>query len=96
MGLRGLAGKVAVVAGGATGIGAATAARLGEEGCLVVVGDVAVDTAQRTAARIARPGARPPMSRFDLADPALGRRADRLRRSDLRRGRRWCSTWAPT
>ena len=45
MGLRGLAGKVAIVAGGATGLGAATAARLGEEGCRVVIGDVAADTA---------------------------------------------------
>lgn len=41
MGLRGLADKVAVVVGGATGIGAATAARLGEEGARVVIGDVA-------------------------------------------------------
>ena len=40
MGLRGLAGRVAVVVGGATGIGAATATRLGEEGCRVVIGDV--------------------------------------------------------
>ncbi len=41
--LRGLAGRVAVVAGGATGIGATTAARLGAEGCHVVVGDIAID-----------------------------------------------------
>ena len=38
MGLRGLVERVAVVVGGATGIGAATAARLGEEGCRVVIG----------------------------------------------------------
>jgi NAD(P)-dependent dehydrogenase (short-subunit alcohol dehydrogenase family) len=41
MRLRGLADKVAVVVGGATGLGAATAARLGEEGARVVIGDVA-------------------------------------------------------
>jgi NAD(P)-dependent dehydrogenase (short-subunit alcohol dehydrogenase family) len=35
MAMRGLSEKVAVVVGGATGIGAATAARLGEEGCMV-------------------------------------------------------------
>lgn len=33
MGLQGLIDKVAVVVGGATGIGAATAARLAGEGC---------------------------------------------------------------
>ena len=52
MGLRGLADKVAVVVGGATGIGAATAARLAEEGCRVVIGDVAVDAARQSVARI--------------------------------------------
>lgn len=41
MGLRGLADKVAVVVGGATGLGAATAARPGEEGARVVIGDAA-------------------------------------------------------
>ena len=59
MGLRGLAGKVIVVAGGATGIGAATAARLGAEGALVVVGDVAAEGAEQTAARIAADGGSP-------------------------------------
>lgn len=70
MGLRGLADKVAIVAGGATGLGAATAARLGEEGCRVVIGDVAVDTAQQTAARIAAAGGTAAHVAFDLADPA--------------------------
>ena len=40
--MRGLAGKVALVAGGGSGIGAATAARIAEEGASVVVGDLAV------------------------------------------------------
>lgn len=70
MGLRGLADKVAVVAGGATGIGAATAARLAGEGCRVVIGDVAVDAAGRTAARIAADGGTATPVAFDLADPA--------------------------
>lgn len=70
MGLRGLADKVAVVVGGATGLGAATAARLGEEGCRVVIGDVAVDTAERTAARIAAAGGTAAHVAFDLSDPA--------------------------
>jgi NAD(P)-dependent dehydrogenase (short-subunit alcohol dehydrogenase family) len=70
MALRGLAERVAVVVGGATGIGAATAARLGEEGCRVVIGDVAADAAQRTAARIVAAGGTAAHVAFDLADPA--------------------------
>ena len=70
MGLRGLADKVAVVVGGATGIGAATAVRLGAEGCRVVIGDVAVDAARQTAARIVAAGGPAVHVEFDLADPA--------------------------
>ncbi len=69
MGLRGLAGKVAVVVGGATGIGAATAARLGEEGCRVVIGDIAADAAQRTAERIVAAGGTAAHVAFDLSVP---------------------------
>jgi NAD(P)-dependent dehydrogenase (short-subunit alcohol dehydrogenase family) len=68
MGLRGLAGRVAVVVGGATGIGAATAARLGDEGCRVVIGDVAADAAQQTAARIVAAGGTAAHVVFDLSD----------------------------
>lgn len=68
MGLRGLEGKVAVVAGGATGIGAATARRLAAEGCSVVIGDIATDGAEATSRVIAAEGgiARPVW--FDLAE----------------------------
>jgi NAD(P)-dependent dehydrogenase (short-subunit alcohol dehydrogenase family) len=47
-----LTDKVLVVAGGAAGIGAATAARLAAEGALVVVGDLNLDGAQATAAKL--------------------------------------------
>lgn len=66
---RGLSGKVAIIAGGATGIGAATAARLGTEGALVVVGDVARDSAEATAQAIRTGGGRAAAVAFDLADP---------------------------
>ncbi len=69
MGLRGLAGKVVVVAGGATGIGAATSKRLAGEGCKVVVGDLAVDGARRTADEIAGAGGIATAVAFDLAEP---------------------------
>jgi NAD(P)-dependent dehydrogenase (short-subunit alcohol dehydrogenase family) len=68
MGLRGLTEKVVVVVGGGSGIGAATSARLGEEGCRVVIGDIAEDTAQQTAACIVAAGGTATSVRFDLAD----------------------------
>ncbi|HUB58740.1 MAG TPA: SDR family oxidoreductase [Mycobacterium sp.] len=70
MGLRGLADKVVVVVGGGGGIGAATSARLGEEDCKVVVGDVAEHAAQQTAARIVAAGGTATHVSFDLADTA--------------------------
>ena len=66
---RGLAGKVAVIAGGATGIGAATAARLGTEGVRVVVGDIAGEAAEATAQAIRGAGGAAAACAFDLADP---------------------------
>ena len=67
---RGLTGKVAVIAGGATGIGAATAARLGAEGALVVVGDISGAGAEATAQAILATGGSATAVSFDLADPA--------------------------
>ena len=47
-----LAGKVALVTGGASGIGAASAKRLAAEGATVVVGDLKVDASNATALRL--------------------------------------------
>lgn len=54
--MRGLAGKVGVVAGGGRGIGAATARRLAEEGASVVIGDIAEQWALDTAEAIRAKG----------------------------------------
>jgi NAD(P)-dependent dehydrogenase (short-subunit alcohol dehydrogenase family) len=51
-----LAGKIAIVVGGATGIGAETAARLASEGATVVVADINGVGAEGTAARIVEKG----------------------------------------
>ncbi len=65
--MRGLTDKVAVVAGGGSGIGAATAVRLGEEGAQVVVGDLAADNAEAVAAGIRRSGGRAVSAEFDIS-----------------------------
>lgn len=63
-----LADKVVVIAGGATGIGAATAARLGNEGACVVVGDINGVGAESTATAVREQGGRASATAFDLAD----------------------------
>lgn len=56
--MRGLNGKIGIVAGGGRGIGAATAIRLADEGALVVVGDINADWASDSAAAIVKKGGR--------------------------------------
>lgn len=65
---RGLNGRVAVVAGGAKGIGRAAARRLAQEGALVVIGDIDRDAAEATAAAIRASGGAASAAWFDLAD----------------------------
>lgn len=66
--MQGLQGKVAIIAGGATGIGAATAERLVREGAQVVVGDINLDAARATADRIIKAGGQALAVHFNLAD----------------------------
>ena len=66
--MRGLAEKVIVVAGGATGIGSATAKRLGQEGARVMVGDRNVDGAEKTASAIVEAGGVAEPFAFDISD----------------------------
>src|SRR5580765_7566865 len=68
--MRGLEGKVVVVAGGAGGIGTATSLRLGEEGASVVVGDVNAEAANAVADRITKAGGAAIAVPFDIADEA--------------------------
>lgn len=68
MSLTGLDGKIALVVGGATGIGAACARRLAAEGASVVVGDINLDGATATAQQITAAGGVATPMPFDLAD----------------------------
>ena len=68
--MRGLTDKVAVVAGGGSGIGAGSAQRFAEEGAAVVVGDVNGPNAQRVAADIVAAGGRAVAVTFDIATEA--------------------------
>lgn len=68
--MRGLAGKVGIVAGGARGIGAATARRLAEEGASVVIGDLLVDQARETADAITAAGGKALAMELDGTDAA--------------------------
>jgi NAD(P)-dependent dehydrogenase (short-subunit alcohol dehydrogenase family) len=63
--MTGMDGKVALVTGGASGLGAAIAARLGADGAVVVVNDLDADAAARQAAEI---GGGAEAAVFDVAD----------------------------
>lgn len=54
--MRGLENKIAIVAGGGRGIGAATARRIAAEGGCVVIGDIMENWAMETAASIREAG----------------------------------------
>jgi NAD(P)-dependent dehydrogenase (short-subunit alcohol dehydrogenase family) len=66
--MRGLKDKAFLIAGGATGIGAATAKRLAGEGARVAIGDVNIAGATATAEQITQSGGRAIAVEFDLAD----------------------------
>ncbi|CDO86275.1 oxidoreductase [Mycobacterium triplex] len=66
--MRGLKDKTFLVAGGATGIGAATAKRLAAEGARVVIGDINIAGATAAAEQITDSGGQAIAVQFDLAD----------------------------
>jgi NAD(P)-dependent dehydrogenase (short-subunit alcohol dehydrogenase family) len=66
--VRGLEDKTVIVAGAGSGIGAATAIRLAEEGALVVVADVHEANAERVASNVVSDGGTAIAVPFDIAD----------------------------
>jgi NAD(P)-dependent dehydrogenase (short-subunit alcohol dehydrogenase family) len=65
-----LAGRIAVITGGARGQGAAHAERLAREGAAVIAGDVLDDAGEDTAARLRADGLDVAYRRLDVTDPA--------------------------
>src|SRR5438874_12233373 len=63
-------GKVVIVAGGANGIGAATARRLSRDGATVAVADIDVAGAEKLAAELQETGGRAMAVGMDLRDEA--------------------------
>jgi 3-oxoacyl-[acyl-carrier protein] reductase len=81
-----LEGKAAVVTGGGTGVGRATALELGRRGCAVVVNySRSRDEAERTAAEVAALGVRALPLQADVADDAACRRLVELALRELGR-----------
>ncbi len=72
--MHGLHNKVAIIAGGGSGIGAATALRLAEAGASVVIGDLKADAAKAIAGQIHGKGGRAIGLGFDVTDePSVAR-----------------------
>jgi len=63
-----LKGRVAVITGGAQGIGLGIAARLAEEGATVILADIADDKAQSAAADLSQRGFKASAVRVDIGD----------------------------
>ena len=83
-----LSGQVAIVTGGAQGIGGATSRRLAEEGAAVLVADVDLDTADATAAAISDTGGRALSMRADVSSASdieamVSRAVDEFGRLDI-------------
>lgn len=68
--MRGLANKVHIIAGGGSGIGAATAQRLAEEGAHVVIGDFVAANAEAVAAQLRAQGGKALAVQFDITQQA--------------------------
>jgi NAD(P)-dependent dehydrogenase (short-subunit alcohol dehydrogenase family) len=67
--VRELAGRIAVVTGAASGLGAAMARRLAEAGMRVLVADVDESGAERVAGQLAGRGSTAASARVDVGDP---------------------------
>ena len=75
MGENTLAGRKALVTGGARGIGAAIATALAKAGASVMIGDILADLGKQTAGRLAETGAKTGFVDLNVTDDAQWERA---------------------
>ncbi|MEH2552090.1 3alpha(or 20beta)-hydroxysteroid dehydrogenase [Bradyrhizobium sp. AZCC 2262] len=75
MGENTLAGRKALVTGGARGIGAAIATALAKAGASVMIGDILADLGKQTAGRLAETGAKTGFVELNVTDDAQWERA---------------------
>ncbi len=68
-----LAGKVAIISGAASGMGAATARRFAKEGARVTVGDILEDEGRQVVSEIVAAGGTAAFMRLDVTDEAAWR-----------------------
>jgi 2-hydroxycyclohexanecarboxyl-CoA dehydrogenase len=66
--MRGLKDRTALITGGANGIGAAIARRLGEEGCVVGILDLDAEAGAKVAGEIKSAGGRASLHAVDITD----------------------------
>jgi hypothetical protein len=72
---KSLAGRKALVTGGARGIGAAIAEALANAGASVMIGDILADLGKETAGRLAKPGAKTGFVELDVTNDAQWEKA---------------------
>lgn len=68
-----LAGRVAIISGAASGMGAATARRFAKEGARVIVGDILEDEGRQVVSEIVAAGGTAAFMRLDVTDEAAWR-----------------------
>lgn len=72
---KSLAGRTALVTGGARGIGAAIAQALAAQGASVMIGDILADVGRETAATLAKSGVKSGFAQLDVTDEAQWEKA---------------------
>ena len=72
---KSLAGRKALVTGGARGIGAAIAEALASAGASVMIGDILVDLGRQTAGRLAKTGVKTGFVELNVTDDAQWEKA---------------------